>query len=74
MVYMSIQPNFYRATFRPSSDMLELRTVSTDQGYSIIVGKCCDGSLKVQSALFPKTKYNAAQAHINAYYLERGWM
>lgn len=73
MPYMSMQTNFYRATFRPSSDMLDLRTVSTDDGYSIIVGKCMDGSLRVQSALFPKEKYTIAQATINAHFLEKLW-
>jgi len=73
MPYMSIQLNYYRATFRPSSDMLDLRTVSTDYGYSIIVGKCQDGSLRIQSALFPKDKYNLANATVNAHFLERLW-
>ena len=70
---MSIQPNYYRATFRPSSEMLELRTISTEDGYSIIVGKCADGSLRTQSALFPKEKYTIAQATISAHFLERIW-
>jgi hypothetical protein len=74
MPYMSIQPNFYRATFRPSSEMLELRTISTDGGYNIIVGKCTDGALRVQSALFPKSKYNIAQATISAHFMENIWM
>ena len=73
MPYMSIQPNYYRATFRPSSDMSDIRTVSTDDGYSIIVGKCSDGSLRTQSVLFPKEKYNIAQATIHAHFLERIW-
>ena len=74
MPRMSIQPNFYRATFRPSADMVEMRTLSTDQGYQIVAGKCPDGELRAQSILFPKQKYSLAQATISANLLENIWM
>jgi len=63
---MSIQPNFYRATFRPSADMVEMRTLSTDQGYQIVAGKCPDGELRAQSILFPKQKYSLAHGALRA--------
>jgi len=72
---MSIQTNHYRATLRPSSDFSDFRTVTRDDSaYSIIVGTDANGSWKVQSILFPKAKYNLAQATIQAYYLERDWI
>lgn len=63
-------PNHYRASFRPSLDMSDFKTVRLGD-MNVVIGRAPEGSLHVQSILFPKEKYSLANATIKAFMLER---
>lgn len=62
--------NFHIATIRDSNDMTEFKTVITETGVQFRIAKQLDGSLRIQSILFPKTKYSSFSAHISANLIE----
>lgn len=70
---MQVDKNYYIATLRLSSNMTDFKTVMKDDGVQIRIAQHPDGTLKVQSILFPKDKYNNASAHISASLLEKFW-
>lgn len=74
ILHMSNTINYYIATLRLSDDMIDYKTITTNSGYSVRVAKCSDGSVKAQSILFPKEKYNIAQASIVASMLSNIWI
>ena len=58
--------NYWRATFKDSSQFSEFRTIKFSKGLAI-VGKNSEG-LYVQSILLPKNNYSRYSAKIASYY------
>lgn len=74
VLHMQIDPNYYVATIRSSTDMIDFKTVMRNDGVQIRIAKYTDGSLRVQSILFPRNKYTNASAQISANLLEDFWI
>ena len=62
--------NFHIATIIDSKDMADFKTIVNDNGIQFRIAKQLDGSLKIQSILFPKNKYSSFSAHISANLIE----
>ena len=74
VLHIQVDPNYYIATLRSSTDMIDFKTITRDNGVQIRIAKFTDGSLKVQSILFPKEKYSSSSANITANLLETFWI
>ncbi len=70
VLHMTNDVNFHIATIRDSKDMTDFKTIINDAGVQFRIAKQFDGSLRIQSILFPKNKYSSISAHISANLLE----
>jgi hypothetical protein len=72
-MWVTLQPNFHRVTFLSSKDLTDFQTLQMGQDIQGIMGKSVDGSIHLQSVLFPRTKYSVSEATIRGFHLQKGY-
>jgi hypothetical protein len=70
---VTLQPNFHRVTFISSKNLTDFQTLQMGQGIQGIMGKSEDGSIRLQSVLFPRNKYSVNEATIKGFHLQKDY-